>query len=182
MSYKEVYAPQLTELKNHLKTLPNKQEAARAWQYFNRVLMLNHYYDSLRLEHPMDGLEFAYGNLCSKVAIILPSFEDAGGRIFIEALKELMKKSCTPTNDIHLYDFAVLSYSKGAFDLDCVDAISTELGVIKPEHIITLVPLSLSEAEVTYIDMKETKWQTVTSSSSHLKEILDLLKSYHTHE
>lgn len=181
MSYKEVYAPQLNQLKEHLKTFEDKQEASQAWKYFNRVLMLNHYYDSLRLDYPMDALEFAYGNLCSQVAIILPSYQDVGGRIFIDALKELMKKSCTPTYGIHLYEFAVLSYEKGAFDLDCVDAISTELGIIKPKHVISLVPMSLSDADMTFIDMKESKWQTVTSSSPHLLELLDLLKSYQTH-
>lgn len=152
-NYKELYVADLQNLRLFLKQNVARQEAIESWEYFNKYLQLTTVYDEAKEQCPLDGLEMAYGDFSSPVMIILPSFGSPIGQLFVAKIREYLESI---SNENRLYRFSELclvSYGKGTSDVDIVELLGYEIGIIKPKVVLSLVKMTVPGQEVRVFDV-----------------------------
>lgn len=154
-NYKEVFVKELTDLRTFLKANVNRQEAISTWEYCNKYLQLTTAYQEARGQCPLDGLEMAYGDYSSPVMIILPNFESAASRLFIEKIREYLVSISNENRTYRFSELCMVSYGKGTTDIDTLKLLGYEIGILKPQVILSLVKMNVPGMDVRHFELTQ---------------------------
>ena len=174
-NYKEVFVQELTNLRTFLKANVKRQEAMDSWEYYNKYLQLSTAYQDARKQCPLDGLEMAYGDYNSPIMIVLPNFESAASRLFVEKIREYLTSISNENRVYRFSELCLVSYGKGTTDIDTLKLLGYEIGIHKPQVILSLVKMNVPGMDVRHFELTQESIDDDENIQAFLSVILEKL-------